>query len=114
MNSVARLRNFVARRRSVESCSLCGVALEARHPHLFEAAIGKVRCACGGCASVFPTTEGKFRKVPDRVVRLEDLRMSDGDWAAFGIAVGMAFLQKARAIYPSPLGAVESSVTPES
>ena len=114
MNSVARLRNFVARRKDRECCSLCGVALVARHPHLFETAIGKVRCSCSGCASVFPSTEGKFRRVPDRVVRLEDFRMSDGQWAAFGIPVGMAFLQKARAVYPSPLGAVESSVSPES
>ena len=110
---VARLRNFVARRAESEACSLCGVALEERHTHLFETAIGKVRCSCQGCASVFPDASGKFRRVPDRVVRLDEFRISDEEWAAFGIPIGIAFLQKERAFYPSPLGAVESSVPAE-
>ena len=39
--------------------------------------------------------------------------MTEEQWAAFGVPIGMAFLQKARAVYPSPLGAVESSVPAE-
>jgi hypothetical protein len=113
MNAVARLRKFVERRAAVESCSICGIGLEERHPHLFETAVGKVRCSCRGCASVFPASTGKFRRVPDRVVRLVDLRLTEEQWAAFGIPIGMAFLQKGRAVYPSPLGTVESSVPNE-
>lgn len=113
MNPVARLRSFVAHREGRESCSLCGVALDARHPHLFETSVRKIRCSCEGCANVFPHASGKFRRVPSRVKRLADFGMSDEEWAALGIPIGIAFLQKSRAFYPSPLGTVESSVPPD-
>lgn len=119
MNAIARLRSFVAPRKEAESCFLCGSALEAGHPHLLDSSCGKLRCACRGCASVFPHASGKFRRVPDRVARLAEFRMTDEQWAAFGIPVGIAFFRRraketgALAFYPSPLGAVESSVSEE-
>jgi len=119
MNAIARLRGFVAPRKEVESCFLCGSALDAVHPHLLDSSSGKLHCACRGCGSVFPHTSGKFRRVPERVARLAELRVTDEQWAALGIPVGIAFFRKlgkndgALAIYPSPLGAVESLVAPE-
>jgi hypothetical protein len=119
MNAIARLRGFVAPRKEVESCFLCASALDAGHPHLLDSGSGKLHCACRSCTSVFPHASGKFRRVPERVARLAEFRMTDEQWAALGIPVGIAFFRKlgkkdgALAIYPSPLGAVESLVTPE-
>lgn len=119
MNAIARLRGYVAPRKDVESCFLCGSALDAGHPHLLDSSSGKLQCACRGCGSVFPHSSGKFRRVPERVERLAEFRMTDEQWAALGIPVGIAFFRRrgteggALAIYPSPLGAVESSVSEE-
>lgn len=119
MNAIQRIREFAEKRDPVERCALCATALEGRHAHVVEAAIGKLHCACLGCATVFDHPTGKFRRVRDRVVRLADFRLENEEWQALGIPVGLAFFQKRSArgdivaFYPSPLGAVESSVPPE-
>jgi len=119
MSSLARIREFAQKRDPVERCALCATALEGRHPHVVEVAIGKLLCACLGCATVFDHSTGKFRRVRDRVLRLAEFRMGDEEWQALGIPVGLAFFQKRSslgtvvAFYPSPLGAVESSVPPD-
>ena len=118
MNAIARLREFAAPRRTEERCGLCGAACEARHAHLVEAATALVMCACPGCAAVFDHSSGLYRKVPDRVVRL-DLGLTDADWSGLGLPIGLVFLRRhpalgtVQAFYPSPLGAVESAVAPE-
>lgn len=117
MNAIARLRNFASRRKAGESCALCGVSLALRHPHLHETAIGKLRCTCAGCASLFSQDTGKYRRVPERVILLPEFRMTEEQWAALGVPVGIAYFLRSgtgvRAYYPSPLGAIESSVPPE-
>jgi hypothetical protein len=119
MNAIARIRSFVAPRKELESCFLCGSPIDAGHPHLLDSSSGKLHCACRGCSSVFPHASGKFRRVPDRVARLAEFRMTDEQWATFGIPVGIAFFRPrgkdggALAFYPSPLGAVESTVSQE-
>jgi hypothetical protein len=117
MNAIARLRAFAAR-RPAESCGLCGAACERRHDHLVEAATATLLCACPGCAAAFDHSSGRFRKVPDRVAALE-LALTDADWSALGLPIGLAFFRKhpargtVQAFYPSPLGAVESTVPAE-
>jgi hypothetical protein len=116
MNGMARLRDFAARGRTQDRCALCAAPVEGRHGHVVEAATGGVLCVCRGCAGVFDHASGRFRRIPDRVVALDALRMSDEDWSAFAIPVGLAFFRrnsaqsKVQAFYPSPLGAVETSV----
>jgi len=116
MNGFARLRDFAARRRTEDRCALCGAPVEARHSHVVEAATGGVLCVCRGCAAAFDHASGKFRRIPERVAALDDLRMTDEEWASFAIPIGLAFFRrnsvqgKVQAFYPSPLGAVESSV----
>jgi hypothetical protein len=114
MRAVARIRKFVSRRKAAESCHLCGIALGQRHPHLYESAPARVRCTCAGCASVFGHGSGKFRRLPERVVRLEEFPLTAEQWAACGIPVGIAYFlrrgESALALYPSPLGAIESTV----
>lgn len=106
------LRRF-ARKPAGDRCGLCSVVLGSNHPHLVDAR-GKLLCSCAGCEAVLGEG-GKFRRVPRRVVRLADFRMTEEDWQGFAIPVGMAFFLKlsgggVRAFYPSPLGAVETSV----
>jgi uncharacterized protein DUF5947 len=116
VNALARLGRFAAKKEAEERCSLCGSVLADGHPHVVDVAAGTLLCSCAGCASLFGHGSGKFRRVPDRVVRLEEFRMADGQWDAFGIPVGIAFFRKRAALgkvlafYPSPLGPVESSV----
>lgn len=116
MNGFARLRGFAARRPTEDRCALCGAPVESRHSHVVESSTGGVLCVCRGCATVFDHSSGKFRRIPDRVVALDALRMSEEEWSAFAIPIGLAFfrknsfLAKVQAFYPSPLGAVESSV----
>ena len=117
MNTLQRIREFAQKPRAEEGCALCAAALGERHAHVVEAASGKLLCACPGCAMVFDHPTGKFRRVRDRVLRLSDFRLGDGEWQALGVPVGVAFFQKRAkevvAYYPSPLGAVESSVPAE-
>jgi hypothetical protein len=117
MSSLARLREFAEKRDTAERCALCATPLEERHAHVVEVALGKLRCACVGCATVFDHSTGKYRRVRDRVLRLADFRLGDADLQALGIPVGLAFFQRrsagVTAFYPSPLGAVGSTVEPD-
>lgn len=116
MNALFQLRKFAAGGRAEERCALCAAPLQARHPHVVQTDPGKLLCSCAVCVVLFDHESGKFRRVPDRVTRLGEFRMSDEQWRAFGIPVDLAFFQmrsslgRVLAIYPSPLGAVESSV----
>ena len=117
MNALARLRTFAGKGRTGDRCSLCGNALEARHSHVVHVARGETHCSCLGCSILFDRPEGTLRRVPDRVVRLDDFRMTDEQWRALDTPVGLAFFRKSTprgeviACYPSPLGPVESSVS---
>ena len=110
MSAIARLRRFAARRPDVERCGLCGEGLAEVHPHLVEAGKGKPVCACGGCAAVFAHAGGKYRRVPERVTAV---RVDEKLRAPLGVPVGVAFFRAGVAVYPSPLGAVESAVPAE-
>src|SRR5258706_8176889 len=116
MSALARLGRFVRGRSAQERCGLCAAVLEAVHPHLVQVDSGKLQCSCRGCATVMSHATGKFRRVPDRVHLLSDLKMTAEDWQGFAIPVGIAFfvrstrLNGAVAFYPSPLGPVETSV----
>jgi hypothetical protein len=120
VNAIARLGRFVRGRDAEERCGLCAAVLGAVHAHLVQVDSGKLQCCCGGCASVLGPASGKFRRVPERVRALPELRMTPDDWKGFAIPVGIAFFVRSTprggtvAFYPSPLGPVETSVPPES
>lgn len=112
MNALVR---FARGGKTEDRCGLCAAVLGERHPHLVELSAGKLLCSCPGCATVLGHGSGKFRKVPERVVALQEFRMGDDEWQALAIPVGMAFFHRrsrggVAAFYPSPLGAVETSV----
>jgi hypothetical protein len=111
----ATLRQFAKKRSAVEKCELCKIDLAPEHQHLLEPAARKLVCACDACAILFSHRDGtKFKRVPRQVRLLKDFRMTDGQWEALMIPIGMAFFyessvqSKVVAFYPSPAGATES------
>jgi hypothetical protein len=111
----ATLRQFAKKRSAIEKCELCKVDLAPEHQHLLEPEARKLVCACDACAILFSHREGtKFKRVPRDVSFLKDFRMTNGQWEALMIPIGMAFFhessvqKKVVAYYPSPAGATES------
>ncbi len=113
-NWVRRVRRFVAPPPPVERCEFCGGAIPPAHPHLIEIAARRLLCACPDCAASQVRADGGLRRVPDQVHALPDLELSDAEWDALQIPIGLAFLfrstplDRAVALYPGPAGATES------
>ncbi|MEA2789677.1 MAG: hypothetical protein QOG73_2083 [Acetobacteraceae bacterium] len=111
-NWVRRVRNFVAA-PALEHCDLCHIAIPPRHAHLLELETRRLICACADCG-VSAMRDERYRRVPRHTERLLDFRLTDADWDALQIPIGMAFLLATSfgddpvAFYPSPAGATES------
>jgi len=118
-DGLTALRRFTRVQAPMERCELCGAALDGEHPHLLERASRKVACACPACALLFYGQEGgRFLRVPRRVVRLPDFAFSDAEWEEMALPIGLAFFVRREdghvaALYPSPAGVIESSVSLE-
>ncbi len=104
-----------------EHCEMCAVLLAEQHPHLVEIATRRIVCTCDACALLFDTpAPTKFRRVPRRIRRLVDFRLSEAEWGDLLIPINMAFFfqstpsERIVAMYPSPAGAVESLLPLES
>jgi Family of unknown function (DUF5947) len=109
------LRRFARPRPPVERCDLCSLELGPEHDHLFELATRRLVCTCGACAVLFSDQAGaRFKRVPRRVRRLEDFRLTDAQWEDLRLPINLAFFLhstqqgKVVACYPSPAGATES------
>jgi hypothetical protein len=114
---LATLRRFVRPRPPAETCDLCAAPIPAdpHHAHLLEPARRQVLCACDACALLFSArADTRYRRVPRRVRALPAFQLSDAQWDALLIPVGLAFFshssveQRTVALYPSPAGATES------
>ena len=82
-----------------------------------EVATREILCVCRPCSILFDkeaASEGRYRLVPDRLLNLEDFRMTDAQWEGLRVPVDMAFFfyntpaEKVVAYYPSPMGPTES------
>ncbi|GAA3264395.1 DUF5947 family protein [Streptomyces lavendulae] len=118
------LRRFTGPRTPrPESCELCGTAVAGDgHRHLVETEKRSLVCACTGCALLFDRpgiVTGRFRAVPQRYLADPAHRLDDGAWERLQIPVGVAFffrnaaLDRLVALYPSPAGATESELDPQ-
>jgi Family of unknown function (DUF5947) len=110
------IRRAAARPRgSGRLCELCGEPVPAGHRHLLEGGAGGLLCACRACCLLFSdpaASEGRYRLVPERRVRLARVPL-----AALGVPVGLVFFVIAAdgtvtARYPSPAGATQWQVPP--
>lgn len=114
------LRRFLEpRKRAIpgERCEFCTELVFDDHPHVVNTETRSLMCACRGCYLLFApdaAAGGRYRAVPDDVTFDATFRLTDGQWEALQIPVGMAFffhqsdLGRAVAFYPSPAGATES------
>ncbi len=112
---LAVLKRFARPLNATERCELCGATLGGEHQHLVQPARHKLMCACDACAILF-SYQGNttYKRVPRRVVDIDPFVLSDAQWDALGIPIGLAFFfrgspdGKVTAYYPSPAGATES------
>ncbi len=109
------LRGLARRPEAVEHCELCHERLGVVHEHLLDPQARKLVCACTACALLFSSTAAaKFKRVPRRVLFLAGFAITDAEWDALAVPIGMAFFfrnsaaGKISAIYPGPAGPVES------
>jgi hypothetical protein len=99
-----------------ERCELCATPVPDEHAHLVEPAERRLLCACPACALLFSEPGLRYRRVPDRYLVDPGFTLSDAQWDALQVPVGMAFFLRnsARAAvvacYPSPAGATESEL----
>jgi Family of unknown function (DUF5947) len=97
-----------------EACDFCHAPLAGGHQHLLESVTRRLECVCDACAILFNGQGQKYLRVPRTIRSLPDFRMTNAQWDALMIPIGIAFLIRNRArgrvmaLYPSPAGPVES------
>jgi Family of unknown function (DUF5947) len=117
-NSFASLKALVRKpQEKIERCELCAATLGAEHEHLLELAKGQVVCSCGACSILFGgDARQRFRRIPRDVERLEGFQLEDHEWESLLIPIKLAYFVNSTAAgkvvanYPSPGGAMESSL----
>jgi hypothetical protein len=112
------LRRLAPKPNNAEHCGLCRQALATRHDHLIDPRTRRLVCSCQACAILFNNPAAQYKRVPKQVRFLPNCDISDAEWDALMIPIGIAFFVKqtigdnanARivAYYPSPAGPVES------
>jgi hypothetical protein len=119
--ALAILKRFLTRKAPPigEACDLCGVPIAERHAHVVALEARRLLCSCRACFLLFThegAAGGKYRAVPERYRRLSDARVSEAQWDALQVPVGIAFfftnsaLGRTVGFYPSPAGATESEL----
>lgn len=105
-----------------EACEFCTEPIGAEHPHVVNVQSRALMCACRGCYLLFSNegaAGGKYRAVPDRATFDPDFALTEAQWDALQIPVGICFLfhnsslGRPAAFYPSPAGATESLLSLE-
>ena len=115
-NWVTNVQRFVRPREVAEErCELCSVPIATDHRHLVEPAKRRLLCVCRGCATLLGNRDDdRYRAVPEYARPLENFHMTDAEWDAFGIPIGLAFFVRSTpdkrivAFYPGPAGPTES------
>jgi hypothetical protein len=101
-------------------CDLCHETIAGDHAHLIDATDHSLHCVCRACALLFTPKgagTGRFRAVPDRYEQLQG--DAEAPWLTMEVPVGLAFFIRAEngdvaAFYPSPAGATQSALSPDS
>src|SRR6266566_735836 len=119
------LRQFARKRemrQPAEQCDLCSDVIAQNHRHLLELSRRTLICVCHPCSILFGDPGaggGKYRLVPSRYLLLQDFQMTDEQWDDLMIPVNMVYIfrstlaNRVMAFYPSPAGAMESTLTLE-
>jgi hypothetical protein len=119
------LRRFLQRPRAPqpgERCEMCGEPVAEAHSHVVNLDSRAIMCTCRACYLLFThegAAQGRYRAVPDRHLYDPAFALTAEQWDAIQIPVQMAFLfensslGRVVAFYPSPAGATESLLPPE-
>ena len=125
VHPIASLRRFVRSREvtsAQERCDLCHASVGIVHRHLFDTTARRLTCACDACALLFPQQgPAKYVPVPRDASRLDDFRITDAQWDALSVPIGLAFFSRQfsadlsarpriNAVYPSPAGTTEAEL----
>lgn len=101
----------------VEVCELCATPLSATHQHLLELDERRISCVCDPCAILFSgNARQRYKRIPRDITRLGDFSMDDHEWDSLLIPIKLAYFVhhsgagRVIAQYPSPGGAMESSL----
>jgi len=102
--------------RAEEACEMCAAAIAPGHGHVADLEESSLLCTCRACYLLFEHSQaggGRYRAVPDRYLYDSAHPMTEADWDALEIPVGLAFfLHSSQAgrvagFYPSPAGPTE-------
>lgn len=102
-----------------ERCDFCAVPVHATHSHLIDLKARRIMCGCRPCALTFEpqgAAGGRYKLIPERYKKIDDLSVGDAAWDVLQIPIGLAFFfynsidQKLGAFYPGPAGATESEL----
>ncbi|MFQ6330890.1 DUF5947 family protein [Nocardia sp. CWNU-33] len=104
--------------RAGERCEMCAEPIADVHQHVVDIEGRQLMCVCRGCYLLFTAENAalRYRAVPNRYLFFPDFTISQGEWDALEIPVGLAFffrnsaLAKTVAFYPGPAGATESEL----
>ena len=97
-------------------CELCPIAIPSAHKHLLHLDERRILCVCATCWATALRRRASCRPVGNRTAWLDGFALSDEQWAAFQLPIGLAFLMISSvtgsvvALYPSPAGATESEL----
>lgn len=100
---------------------MCAQDVSGGHSHVVDLENRRLMCTCRGCFLLFTDQEAalRYRAVPDRYLSFPDFTLTDADWDALQIPVGLVFCFRNSlqdhmvAFYPGPAGATESELPPE-
>ncbi len=102
-----------------EHCELCNRPIPSAHRHLLELSSRELLCACRPCSLLFDrggASNGRYKLVPERRLRLDDFALSEEAWEELRVPVDMAFFfnsssaERVLAYYPGPMGPTESQL----
>jgi hypothetical protein len=111
-NWVRKVRRFV-QPPSQAKCELCGATIGDEHTHMVDVVDRRLLCTCSTCSGRGMIGE-RYRRPPATVRQLTDMHLSDAEWDALQIPIGLAFVfystasAQPVALYPGPAGATES------
>ena len=115
-NLIGTLRRLAQPPVELEHCEFCSATIRASHRHVLEIALRRLACACDACAARFDSSGGRFRLVPRDPQSLPHFQMTEAQWEGLSLPINLAFFffstpaGKMTAVYPSPAGAMESSL----
>ncbi|WP_062990584.1 DUF5947 family protein [Nocardia anaemiae] len=104
--------------RAGERCEMCAEPIADEHQHVVNVEGRQLMCVCRSCYLLFVDQNAalRYRAVPDRYLVFPDFTISQAEWDALEIPVGLAFffrnsaLGRTVAFYPGPAGATESEL----